>query len=278
MESIRTHLTRSRHLVALALATLVLVAAFPAPALAGPADGWESISATLYDLQVGMAPTLVISALLPEGTTLPHEAALAIPKDSEISWAGELLGMGGDDPVVEFTIEEFDTYDLVNFTLTQSPAAQLELTLPEGSVAAAEGGLSISLAWTSGGTAERARVAIASPLAYHMENVTPSPTVEVRESDVLYWVETVPVAAGQQLTIAGLLLDGPAPEIAAAQAEATATAQPTATAEPLPVSEEPVPAQGSSNLTWVIIGSLVVLIAIILVIIVRKVREQDAAE
>lgn len=278
MKTIPLTLPRSPRWALVVLISLLLAVAVPAPAAAGPGDGWASISATLYDLQVGMAPTLVVSGLLPEGTELPHEAALAIPKDSSIVWAGELLGMGSDDPMVEFTVEERDTYDLVVFTLTQSPAAQVELTLPEGSVTEAERGLAINLAWTSGGTAERARVAIASPQVYHLEGVTPEPTVEVRENDVLYWVESVPVTEGQQLTISGTLVDGAAPELTTQQQAAEETATAGQAGETPAQEEQPSQPEQGPSATWIIIGVLAAALAVVLVFLVRAMRAHGPAE
>lgn len=271
------HGPHSRGLALVALVLVALVAAVTAPpqAIAGPADGWMSISATLYDLEPGMTPTLVISGLLPQDTQLPAQAALAIPKGATVSWAGELTGDSANDPTLDITIESHETYDLALFTLTQSPAAQLELAAPEGVVTETDAGLTLAVSWVSGGTAERARVAIATPFAYHLEDVAPEPTVEVRESDVLYWAETVPVTAGQELTLSALFAPGAAPELTDPAGEQTATAAATATAEPISAPAE----SGTAGLdaTRIIVGSLLAIIAVILVVLVRKIREQGRA-
>lgn len=278
MNIVRKALPRNRRRAGLILAALVLALALPGPALAGPADGWTSISATLYDLEPGMTPTLVISGLLPQDTRLPAEAALAVPKNATISWAGELTGDSANDPTLEFTVEPHDTYDLVRFTLTQSPAAQLELAAPQGVVTQSDNGFDLSLSWISGGTAERARIAIASPFAYHLESATPDPSVEVRDGDVLYWVEAVPVTAGQQLALSGSLVSGPAPELSSpAQTEQTATAPATVTAQPVSAAEEPSADSDGANTTWIIIAALLVVLAVVVFLLVRTLRDQSGS-
>lgn len=202
-------------LVACAVAMLL-----PVAALAAPTDIWQTVGVAVHDLESGKTPTLVIVAQARPGLTPPVEAAIAIPKGAELSWAGELLGGDpNDDPTLEVTIDEGDTYDLVRFTLVNSPRVQLELTVPADMLVRTESQADIDLAWTSAGPLDGARLAVYVPADAHMEDTDPALSVEaIIGQGVVYSVEATPVAAGQTLTLSGLVLGGVAPEMEAAVA------------------------------------------------------------
>jgi len=248
---------------------LAMVLTFAVPmaavaAAAAPLAEWHTVSATLYDLEPGKEPTLVIVGVLPNDTKLPAQVGLAIPKGSTPLWAGEVLG--GDpasDPSVEVELETHQNYDVLLFTLSKSPVAQIELTPSPGTVTPMGSTEKISLSWTSDGRAQHARVAVASPLGYHLTDATPTPAVEVLETDVRYSLETTSPADGDTVTLSGILVAGDAPEVA----DATATPP----AIPAAVSDAPSPAR---PLPWTTVFLALVVIALLaaIVTLVLKLR------
>jgi hypothetical protein len=265
---------------------LALVLATPLSAHAAePEDAWSAVSVQVYDLEPDKEPTLVMSALTRDEVELPADVAIAVPKGATLTWIGQVIdGMDPNSwPAIEgASLDEFDEYDVVSFTLTDSRRAQLEFAVPEGFVTDDNGLRTVNLEWISAGEAVRARVGISTPHQYHMEDVDPEPVVEVRMSDIFYSVETSPVAEGSVLTISGTMVAGEAPELVEmreAQQEAMEAEAATGAAEPEAISE-PVEVDIDTGFTIpptaIILGLLVAAIGVLVFLIYRNMQSQAA--
>jgi len=263
------------------LATLCLVLVLPGTALAAGEDVWYAMGVTVYDLEEGKEPTLVMASQAREGTELPVDVAIAIPKGAEVLWAGQILG--GDpaaDPQLEATIDTGTDYDVLRFTLTQSLIAQIEMAMPQDWITSTDDGRRIGVEWTSAGLVDRARVAITVPLTYHLEDVVPTSHVEVRPNDVLYSAETSPVAAGQTIVLSGVMVEGPAPELIAMMSQAdeesadSTSGTGSAGVQPIRASDEPTEDEGIDT-TWIIVGVLGAIVAVLVVVIISRSRADD---
>jgi hypothetical protein len=260
--------------------TLCLGALAPgsARALEG-ADAWQLITMTVFDLESGKEPTLVIRAVAKDGTQPPLAGAVAIPKGSELIWAGNILGGDpADDPMVPVEIVEMDDYDLVTFTIEESPVMQIELVVPEGILTPGPNAVDVSFAYTAAGDVDIVRLGSVVLPSQRIINDDPEATPELLEGlGVLYSVETSPVAEGQTMTFTGQVVLGEDPEIDALEASAAAAATPTPEAttpvEPIPAPVEPV--SGPTDWTWIIIGALVVLIGVVIYVIYRQIRTES---
>lgn len=268
----------TRLLCATVLATLCLVLILPGVALAAGEDVWYAVGLTVYDLEEGKEPTLVMSSQAREGTELPVDVAIAIPKGAEVLWAGQILG--GDpaaDPQLEATIDTGTDYDVLRFTLTQSLIAQIEMTMPQDWITSTDDGRRIGVEWMSAGLVDRARVAITVPLAYHLEDVSPTSQVEVRPSDILYSAETSPVAAGQTIVLSGVMVEGPAPELSAMMSQANEESADSTSGtgsveiQPIQASDQSVTDEGIDT-TWIIVGALGAIVALLVVVIIARSR------
>lgn len=214
-------------ILSLILAAAVIATLAPATVLAAePTDVWQSVGVSINDLGSGMTPTLVIIAQARPGLAPPLQAALAIPKGAVLSWAGEVLGGDpNDDPTLQVTIEKGEAYDLVKFTLANSPRVQLELTVPPEMLVRTETQAKIDLKYTSAGPLDAAAIQVYVPADAHLEGGTPAPEVYATPGQyVVYSVETSPVVAGQVVTLAGTVVSGPAPEMAESEGQAPAEA------------------------------------------------------
>lgn len=237
------------------------VFALPMTAAAAPrVDSWAIVDVSLYDLEAGKTPTLVITGLLDEDIVLPAQVAIGVPAGASLVWAGEILG--GDpsmDPPISIELVEENGYQLAVFQIERSRRVQLELSVPPGWVSDSETGRSVELAWTSPGPVDRARVGVSLPRDAHMEQASPEPAFQVRPSDVFYSVETSPVAAGQTLELSGLLVAGPDPSILATpDMSGSDEESDSQKVETGPASEgEPDPA-GASDPTPILIAALAV--------------------
>ena len=277
----KTNSVTTRLFCVVTAATLCLLLALPGVALAAEGDAWYAVAITAYDLDEGKEPTLVISALAREGTELPVDVAIAIPKGAEVVWAGEILG--GDpaaDPQLEASLDTGEDYDVLHFTLTQSLLAQIEMNMPHDWITSADDGRHIAIEWTSSGLADRARAGISVPHEYHLEGVAPDPRVDVRAGDVLYSVETSPVAAGQTIALSGVMVSGPAPEltemISRADAESAESTSATGPAEVQPIQSSDVPAEDNGiGTTWIIVGILGVAVTVLVAVIIVRSRSAD---
>ncbi len=271
----------STHRLFYAAVAVMLLAALLLPAVASatsPEDAWYAIAVTAYDLEEEKDPTISISPLAREGTELPAEVTIAVPKGVTILWAGEVLG--GDpslDPQLDVTVEPHEDYDVLRFTLTKSLRASIEMSMPDGWVTPTETGRHLSIEWTSIGFVDRVRMGFASPFTHHFEAVVPEPKVEVRPTDVLYSVETSPVAAGQTLRMSGDLLPGQAPELTEMMSRGEDSTATTSQAEVQPMQASSEPAEDdSTDMTWLIVGVLALLAAVIAVIAVLRMRAGNA--
>lgn len=256
------------------IVALSLLIAPQAAHAAADANAWYAVDVALYDLEPGLTPTLVITGLLKEGTRLPAEVALSVPKGASIGWSGEILGGDpSEDPMITVEVIEGDTHDLAVFTLTQSPRVQLELSVPESFITDAPGSRAVDISWVSAGEIDRARVAVSLQQSYHMTAGDPDPTVEYRASDTLYSVETSPVAKGQTLELSGQLAEGADPGLIEMMGSASdGDVEETVTAEPLDTGAgTPQTAETGDN-TWLIVGALALLLAIVAFALWRQVR------
>ncbi len=277
----------AHHATMLFVVTVLAVAlAVPAVAVANPEDAWESIAITLGELDVNKEPTLVISAALMTDTPLPVEVALPVPKGYAILWAGELTGDASQDPIVEISeVVKLEDYDLVRFTLQQSPYAQIELSVPDSVITRTPEGRMIELSWISAGVAERARLGIASPVDLHLQSTEPSATVDLREGIVLYSVEAVPVEAGTRLDLAGLMVSGMGPEVIEARRADAPTSSADATGAPdagAGLESGPIAPLSESgfDMTTVLLFVLVGALVVVGVLLVRSLKTEsvDASE
>ena len=264
------------------LATLCLILALPSFAHAAGENVWYAVGVTAYDLEEDKEPTLVMSSQVREGIELPVDAAITIPRGAEVLWAGEILG--GDpaaDPQLEVTVDTGTDYDVLRFTLTQSLIAQIEMTMPQDWITSTDDGRRIDIEWTSAGLVDRARVAITVPLTYHLEDVSPTPQVEIRPNDILYSDETSSMAAGQTIVLGGVMAEGPAPEFTAMMSQAgeesadSTSGTGSAGAQPIRASDEPAEDEGIGT-TWIIMGILGAIVAVLVVIIISRSRTADA--
>jgi hypothetical protein len=268
----------------LTLAVVLVLAAPLSAHAAEPEDAWSAISVQVYDLEPDKEPTLVMSALTLPEVELPADVAIAVPKGATLTWIGEVID--GMDPnswpaISGATLDEFDEYDVVNFTLTDSKRAQLEFAVPEGFVIDEGGVRTVNIEWISAGESVRARVGISTPHQYHMEDLDPEPVVEVRMSDIFYSAETSPVVEGSVLTISGTLVSGEAPELVEmreAQQEAMEAEAATDAAEPELISE-PVEVDIDTGFTIppmaIVVGLLVAAIGVLAFLIYRNVQSQS---
>lgn len=258
--------------LSLILAAAVMAAFAPATALAlEPTDIWQSVGVSINDLGSGKTPTLVIIAQARPGLTPPLEAAIAIPKGSELAWAGEVLGGDpNDDPMLQFTIEKGDAYDLVKFTLVNSPRVQLELTVPPEMLVRTEAQATIDLKYTSAGPLDAAALQVYVPADAHLEGGTPAPEVHATPGQyVVYSVETSPVVAGQMLTLAGTVVSGVAPEMGevADEPDEDVVATPD---EQSPTSD--VAETGGFDIRWLLGIAAVLLVAVAAYLVFKFVK------
>lgn len=297
MTRILTLTTTPRLTAALLACVMTVSLMFPALAVADDAT-WAWVSVEIYDLEPGKTPTLVVLAQLAEEVALPAETSLAIPKTSALSWAGEIYG--GDpanDPTLDVTIEEFDEYNLVHFTLQDSPRVQLELTTPEGALGGSPDAITIDLQWTASAAAERARIGVGVPFSNLLENTSEETTVQVRSSDLLYSAETIPVAAGDTLRFVGTMVAGTAPELTEMMStppadepadetqDASDTVDAPATAEtdtegaldPALATDTPAEDDGGIDSTTLLLGALLLAFATVVGILVFRLRAERSA-
>ena len=243
------------------------------------ADAWQLITMTVFDLESGKEPTLVIRAVAKNGTQPPLSGSVAIPKGSELIWAGNILGGDpADDPMVPVEIVEMDDYDVVTFTIEESPVMQIELVVPEGMLIPGSDAVDVSFAYTAAGDVDIVRLGAVVLPSQRIINDDPEATPEILEGlGVLYSVETSPVAEGQTMTFSGQVVLGEDPEVAAMETSAAAAATPTpeATAPVEPIVTPVEPASGPTDWTWIIIGALVVLIGIVIYVIYRQIRTES---
>ncbi len=136
------HVSRLAATLALALAVFV-----PAVALAAPIP-WQSVDVIAHS-EADATAVLLITGTLPDSAKLPAQVELAVPADSQIQWAGEILG--GDpaqDPTFEYTLTSKDGLDVYSFTLTKARRGQLEV-VSSGIFSTAGEVTTSSLSWTS---------------------------------------------------------------------------------------------------------------------------------
>lgn len=265
-----------RALVLVLLGTMVVLSLLLTPLsvyAAGAVDAWYAVDVALYDLEPGLAPTLVITGLLKDDVELPAEVALSVPKGAAISWAGEVLG--GDpslDPMIAVNMESGKDYDIAHFTLEQSRRVQLELSVPEAFITDSPGSRQIDMVWMSAGKIDRARVSVSLPQTLHMSSAEPDPVVDYRPSDVLYSVETSPVVEGQVLEFHGTLAEGADPGLAEMMSESAEEATPAAPVDPIETQIETTTESGGLNNTWLIIGALLLVLVAVSAVLWRQLR------
>ncbi len=201
-------------------ASVLLLAAMLATPLAAHAqaaeDVWAAISVELYDLEEGKDPTLVITGRILDGIELPVDVSIAIPKDVGVAWMGQAVPDTNPDtwPQIEDAeLVEGDDYNVVEFVLTEAPAVQLELVVPDEWITEEDGITTVDAEYISGGSSEAARIGVSTTHDYYLENADPEPIVDVRQTDIFYSVETSPVAEGDVLHISGTVAPGEAPEL-----------------------------------------------------------------
>ncbi|MHB9004282.1 MAG: hypothetical protein ACYC6C_09510 [Coriobacteriia bacterium] len=261
-----------------ALAMVLLAAAFaftamlPSAAYAvEPTDVWQSVGVSVNDLGSGKTPTLVIIAQARPGLTPPLEAAIAIPSGSQLSWAGEVLGGDpNDDPTLQVTVEPGEAYDLVRFTLVNSPRAQLELTVPPDMLVRTESQAQLDLTWTTAGPLDAAALQVYVPADAHLQDATPTPDVRAFPGQyVVYSVETSPVVAGKSLSLAGTIVIGPDP----AMQQSDEKPADENVSEPQEPAGQPAsnPASGDT-LRWALVALALVLLVVAAYLLFRYVK------
>jgi hypothetical protein len=247
----------------------------PVAAQASDATGaWAVVGVTIHDLESGKEPTYVITAQARDGLTLPIEAAISIPKDATLLWAGQLLGGNpADDPLLETRRESADGYDLLYVTLTRSNAAQFELAVPESMYERRESSIVFDLSWPAPGAVDRARIAVITPLNLHLEDANPTPEVSADpERGVLYAVETKPVLPGDVLTFSAELVGGPAPELEALESAEETDSTPSVIATSPATTGDGEPQTDGSGTRQVLIGVLAALLVGAVALLVWRVR------
>ncbi|MBA4370852.1 MAG: hypothetical protein C0418_04660 [Coriobacteriaceae bacterium] len=134
----------ARSFIAL-LAVLAFLSIGAVPALAAPV-AWESVSLSLHD--EGGTQILIVSGTLPDSVALPAQVELPVPKGSELSWSGEILGgPPAQDPAVQTATRTVGASDVYAFTLTKARIGQVEVLVP-GSYAFDGSAYSARLSWT----------------------------------------------------------------------------------------------------------------------------------
>ena len=147
-------------------------------------------------------PTLVITGRILDGIELPADASIAIPKDVGVAWMGQAIPDTNPDTwpqIDDAKLIEGDDYNVVEFVLTEAPAVQLELVVPDEWITVEDGITTVDAEYICGGSSEAARIGVSTTHDYVLENPDPEPKVDVRQTDIFYSVETSPVAEGDVL-------------------------------------------------------------------------------
>jgi hypothetical protein len=272
-------------LTSLAASALLVVAVLATPVAAhaqAAEDVWAAISVEIYDVEEGKEPTLVLTGRALEGLELPIEASLAIPKDVGVSWMGQAIEDTNPDtwPQVEDAeLIEGDEYNVVEFTLTEAPAVQLEIIIPEGWVTDGDDGRVIDAEYTLGGDASAARIGVSTTHEYMLVDADPEPKVDVRQTDIFYSAETTPVAGGDVIRISGIVVEGTAPELIEVQEMMEQQSQ-GETGAPELIAEEPIEIDTGFSIspTTVILIVLGLLILVVVFFIYRTISSSTPDE
>lgn len=119
---------RNSRVLVLSLALVFALLFSLSSAFAAPAE--KAADTQFSYIGGGMDSTGMLRVVLPEGTALPVDVHMAIPKGNAISWAGEIMG---DDPNGDVTaayslLETRGDFDIYIINVKQSLIAQLEFS------------------------------------------------------------------------------------------------------------------------------------------------------
>ncbi|MBN2848432.1 MAG: hypothetical protein JXP72_08305 [Coriobacteriia bacterium] len=264
-----TRHTRTRTaLIATIALVMTLIAAVPA--FAAGAD-LHRVGVTVYDLEGGKTPTLVIFASLAEEVTLPATVELPIPADVTLGWVGEVFPDPSLDTIAEYTLREEAGYDVLVITVNSSRAVQAELTVPDAWLIAGGQYLGIAMSWTANQDLAGVRLGFEVPDSFHAEELQPASASGARSSvGVLYSAETTPVAEGDTLTLSATVVPGADPDLAPRTEDGA-----VATEAPVPG----VPDAGSRSIADYVVpvlGALVGVLLVVLVVLVIRSRKPAA--
>ena len=202
-----TRHTRTRTALVATIA-LVMTLIATVPAFAASAD-LHRVGVTVYDLEGGKTPTLVIFASLAEEVTLPATVELPIPADVTLGWVGEVFPDPSFDTIAEYTLREEAGYDVLVITVNSSRAVQAELTVPDAWLIAGGQYLGIAMSWTANQDLAGVRLGFEVSDSFHAEELQPANASGARSSvGVLYSAETTPVAEGDTLTLSATVVPG----------------------------------------------------------------------
>lgn len=152
---------------------------------------------------------VLVAAELAPSVALPAEVSLAVPKGSQVTWVGELLG--GDpslDPTAKYTTGSGPDYDIITMTLTKSRRGQAEVTVPSPASGAA--GTRLDLAFTPLEPADTAQLAIEVPNRAQVSAVTGDAKPTQAGGSTFYLRQFTTVTKGAPLAVSVTFTGGTA--------------------------------------------------------------------
>lgn len=190
-----------RFVAPMALVALVAVAAlWPATAMAAPTP-WSLVEVAVHSERSG--GVVIVTGSLPEGTSLPAEAELSVPKGTELAWIGQILGGApADDPTLKYTKTTVGEADVYRFTMTESLIAQLEM--PVATAAAFNGtDYDVALKWVSSQDLAEVRLMAQIPQPATIVRVSEGAVVQPVTANAAYYTKSfTDVKAGDALDLA----------------------------------------------------------------------------
>ncbi len=256
------------------LAVVLAVAAAPAVAAAAPAQANIAVlSATLDTDPSGTGATYIVGATLATGTAMPAVVELPVPSGSTVVWSGEIMGTSGTNDVEDpHTVVKANGYDLVRFTVTKSTDVQAEAQVADAvTISGQTRTETISLAIPY--KVERGQVSMRAPSDATVVKKSPELKASPAPDGWTYYNIDQPAPAagsviGAQLSYSG----GTVPQGTATQPPAGTATTPAGAAG----GTQPA-ATGGSNLIVPLLIVLVVILAFVAYLALRKRPDTEAA-
>lgn len=179
-----------RKAIRFVLLLIVLLAVCTQAAVAfGAPSGWESVDITVHSEQE--QTVVLVSGVLPDDATLPHDAELAVPSGMQVMWVGEILGEDPTkDPELKYVKSTANGMDVYRFTLTKGRTAQVEGSLP--SVSTFDGQMyTTALKWTATEDLPEVRVSQRIPQGSQILQADEAATVLPGEAGYSYYSKTL---------------------------------------------------------------------------------------
>lgn len=224
----------------------MFVAAHATVAFAAPVP-WRTVDVRLHSDQSG--DVMLVSGTLPDGTKLPAEAELSVPAGSAVQWIGEILGgSAADDPALKYTKTTEGAVDVYRFTLTKALTGQAEFastgtTILDGTAH------KVAIAWTSARDVPEVSLSVRVPTGAGILDPVADASMHEGGPGYGYYLKTFKkVKAGDALDLKFSY-----------SAPAASTAAPVAGA-----------AQGSDLVTPLLLGLLVIAVAALCVVALRR--------